>query len=222
METALLVILIAAGVAALVTIIVVLAKRAAARRRAALEALALESGWSFSADAVEPDALGAGLFPLFTHGRARKARNVMRLTGSAPAATVFDYEYTVGGGQHQNTVVQTVVHVGSPRFSLPPFVLGPENIFHKVGGLLGYHDIDFDSSPEFSRRYMLRSKQAETGVRDLFTPSVRAFFEQREPLSVEGQEGGVLVYRGGRRVKPEELRSFVEDAQLVARQFERG
>jgi hypothetical protein len=221
MEKALIVSLIVAGIAAMVTGIVALTKRAAARRRAALEAIALEAGWSFSAEVVKPEMLGAGPFPLFSHGRARKARNVMRPTGSSPALTVFDYEYTVGGGQHQSTVVQTVVHVSSPRFSLPPFVLGPENLLHKVGGMLGYHDIDFDSSPEFSKKYLLRSKQAETGVRDLFTPAVRAFFEQRQPASVEGHEGGVLIYRSGRRVKPEELRHFVEDAQVVARQFER-
>lgn len=221
MNKAVLVVLLVAGVAALVTVIIVLVNRAAAKRRAALEGVALEAGWSFSAGVVAPDALGAAPFPLFTHGRARKARHVMRLPGNGPAVTVFDYQYTVGSGQHQSTVVQTVVHVGSPRLALPPFVLGPENIFHKAGGLLGYHDIDFDSSPEFSKKYLLRSKQAETNVRDLFTPSVRAFFEQRQPVSVEGQEGGVLVYRSGRRVKPEELRSFVEDAQLVARQFER-
>jgi hypothetical protein len=221
MNQALLVVLLVAGVVALVTGIVVLVKRATAKRRAALEALALEAGWSFSGDTVAPDALGAPSFPLFTHGRARKARNVMRLPGSAPAVTVFDYQYTVGSGQHQSTVVQTVAHVGSPRLALPPFVLGPENIFHKAGGLLGYHDIDFDSNPEFSAKYLLRSKQAEANVRDLFTPSIRAFFEQRAPVTVEGDEGGVLVYRSGRRVKPEELRTFVEDAQLVARQFER-
>jgi hypothetical protein len=221
MEQAVFVVLVVAGGVALVIAIIVMVNRAAARRRAALEALALQSGWSFSADAVEPGAVAAGAFPLFTQGRARKASNVMRLIGSAPEVTVFDYQYTVGAGQHQSTVVQTVVHVRSPRFSLPPFVLGPENLFHKAGGLLGYHDIDFDSSPEFSAKYLLRSKQAEANVRDLFTPSVRAFFEQRQPVTVEGSEGGVLIYRSGRRAKPEELRAVVEDAQLVARQFER-
>ena len=34
-----------------------------------------------------------------------------------------------------------------------------ENLLHKVGGALGYHDIDFDSVPEFSKKYLLRSKQ---------------------------------------------------------------
>ncbi len=219
-EAAAITLFVLAGIA-FVVFIVVFTKRAAAKRRAALEAVATQAGWSFSGDTVEPEALGPAVLPLFTHGRARKARNVMRVSGDAPVVTALDYQYTVGSGKHQSTVVQTVVHVTSPRFSLPPFVLGPENVLHKVGGLLGYHDIDFDSSPEFSRKYLLRSKEAEERVRDLFTPSMRAWFEQRVPVTVEGFDDGVVIYRSGRTVKPEDVLTFVEDARAVARQFER-
>lgn len=220
MDSAVAITLFVLGVIGFTVLVVVLARRAAARRRAELEAVAAQAGGSFSAGEVSPETLGPGLFPLFTHGRARKARNVMRLSGP-PAVTVFDYAYTVGAGKHQSTVTQTVVHIDSPGISLPPFVLGPENLLHKIGGLLGYHDIDFDSTPEFSSKYLLRSKDAETAVRDLFTPSVRTYFEQRAPMTVEGSEDGVLVYRSGRRVEPADVLTFVEDARAVARQFER-
>jgi hypothetical protein len=50
---------------------------------------------------------------------------------------------------------------------------------------------------------------------------VRAYFEQRAPLTVEGFDDGMLVYRTGRRAKPEDVLTFIEDAQTVARQFER-
>jgi hypothetical protein len=133
---------------------------------------------------------------------------------------VFDYRYTVGSGKHQSTVSQTVVHLRSPRLALPSFVLAPENILHKVGGLFGYHDIDFDSSPEFSKKYLLRGSGREERVRDAFTPSVRAYFEQRPPLSVEGDGDQVVVYRERRIVKPEDVRTFVEDALAIARQME--
>lgn len=219
-EAAAITLFVLAGIA-FVVFVIVFSKRAAAKRRTGLEAVATQAGWSFSGDTVEPEALGPAVFPLFTHGRARKARNVMRLPGEAPLVAAFDYQYTVGSGKHQSTVVQTVVRVTSPRFALPPFVLGAENILHKVGGLLGYHDIDFDSSPEFSRKYLLRSKEAEERVRDLFTPSVRAYFEQRAPVTVEGIDDGVVIYRSGRSVKPEDVLTFVEDARAVARQFER-
>jgi hypothetical protein len=221
MNPVVVVVLVGIGVAALVWVIVSLTKRAAANRRAALDTIAGQAGWSFSGDTVKPETLAAGKFPLFTHGHAKKASNVMRIPGTDALISIFDYQYTVGGGQHQNTVVQTVVYVALPGVSLPPFVLSPENILHKVGGVLGYHDIDFDSNPEFSKKYLLRSKEAEGRVRDVFTPSVRVYFEQRAPLTVEGSASGLLVYRQGRRVKPEDLLAFVEDSRSVARQFER-
>jgi hypothetical protein len=202
---------------ALIGLLMVTLHRQAAKRRAAMEALAQQAGWTFSGEEVSPETLGAGAFPLFTHGRARKASTVMRLPGDAPAVMVFDYQYTVGSGKHQTTVSQTVVHVRSPRLSLPPFVLTAENVFHKIGTVFGYHDIDFDSSPEFSKKYLLRSKEAEDRVRDLFTPSVRVYFEQRVPLSVEGIDNQIVVYKSGRRITPEELQTSVEDAQTIAR-----
>ena len=209
------------GAGALVSLIVVASRRSTAKRRAALEAIALQSGWSFAADKVDAGALGVGPLPLLSQGRARRASTVIRLSGAMPAVAIFDYQYTVGAGQHQSTVVQTVAHVRSPRLALPPFTLSPENLLHRVGGALGYHDIDFDSSPEFSKRYLLRSKQAEDRVRDLFTPSVRAYFEQRAPSTVEGSDQELLIYKSGRRVKPEDLRAFVENAQAIARELER-
>ena len=211
--------LIVPGAAAFIGSVVMAVRRQGAKRRAGLEAAAQQRGWSFAPDRVGPWTLGLGPFPLLSQGRAQRASNVIRLAGSAPAVAVFDYHYTVGAGQHQRTVVQTVAHVRSPRLALPPFVLTPENILHKIGGALGYHDIDFDSSPEFSKKYLLRSKQAEPRVRDLFTPSLRAYFEQRAPMTVEADGDQLLVYKSGRRVKPEDLPTFVDDAHAIAREL---
>jgi hypothetical protein len=212
---------IVVGVGALVSLVVVAARRSTAKRRSALETVAQQSGWSFAPGNVQPETLGLGPLPLLSHGRARRASNVIRLSGAASGVAVFDYQYTVGAGQHQSTIAQTVAHVRSTRLALPPFTLSGESLLHKIGGALGYHDIDFDSSPEFSKKYLLRSKQAEDRVRDLFTPSLRAYFEQRAPSTVEGSDQELLIYKSGRRVKPEDLRAFVEDAQAIARELER-
>lgn len=200
--------------------LVLIGRRMAERRRIALEGVARQSGWSFAPERVTPGELGVvGAFPLFTHGRSARAYNVMRGSDGPVALTVFDYQYTVGSGKHRHTVTQTVVHLRSPRLALPAFVLGPENVLHKVGGLFGYHDIDFDSSPEFSKRYLLRGKESEGRVRDLFSPSMRVYFEQRSPAHVEGDGQEIVVYHERRVVKPEDLRTFVEDARAIARQF---
>jgi hypothetical protein len=140
-------------------------------------------------------------------------------TKNAEQVLIFDHQHTVGSGKNRHTRTQTVVHIRSPRLALPPFVLSPEHAFHKLGGLLGYHDIDFPESPEFSSRYLLRSKEAEDRVRMLFHPAVRLFFEQRPPLTVEGHNEELLIYRGSHRVKPEDLRQWVDDARGISRQL---
>ena len=209
------------GVAVVFILVIALSIRASKKRQAALEAVAQQSGWQFAPDEVAPEALNAGQFPLFDIGRSKKAGNVMRASSSPVTFAVFDYRYTTGGGRNSNTTSQTVLFVQSPRLTPPLFVLSPENIFHKIGGMFGYHDIDFDGSPEFSSRYLLRAKENENQVRELFSPSVRMWLEQREKLTIEGSADGVLVYRRGRKVKPEEIRTFVEEALATARLFER-
>lgn len=221
MNPTVMIILLALGLGVLIGLVVAAFRRSTAKRRAALQAVAQRSGWSYAGSDVEPRALGVGPLPLMSKGRAQRASNVIRLSGAASAVAVFDYQYTVGAGQHQRTIAQTVAHVRSTRLALPPFTLSGENLLHKVGGALGYHDIDFDSSPEFSKKYLLRSKQAEDRVRDLFTPSLRAYFEQRTTVTVEGHEQELLVYKSGRRVNPEDLPTFVDDAQAIARELER-
>jgi carbonic anhydrase len=207
------------GMGAVVGGAIFLSRRAAARRRAALEGVALQAGWSFKGADSRPGELGVGDFPLFTRGSSRRARNVSR--GTSPPLSVFDYSYAIPRGNHRKTVTQTVVHVESSRRPLPPFTLSPESAMHRFLETFGYHDIDFDASPEFSRRYLLRSKDDEASVRTLFDVSVRAYFEQRAPVNVEAGPTGLIVYRAGRRVPPDEMRAFVDDALEVARQFVR-
>ena len=209
------------GAALIFVLILVLSIRAGKKRQAALAAVATQSGWQFAPDDVPPEALKAGRFPLFDVGRSKNASNVMRGSSSPVTFVMFDYRYTTGSGRNSNTRSQTVLFVQSPRLTPPPFVLSPENILHKIGGMFGYHDIDFDASPEFSSRYLLRAKEHESVVRDLFSPSVRMWFDQHDRLSIEGGPDGVLVYRSGQKVKPEEIRTFVEKGLSTARLFER-
>ncbi len=67
---------------------------------------------------------------------------------------------------------------------LPNFTLRPENLFHKIGQVFGYQDIDFDSHPEFSKRYLLKGEN-ESEVRSTFSADTLAFYESDQKLSTE-------------------------------------
>ena len=153
--------------------------------------------------------------PLFNRGRSRQVRNVMRGRAAGEGdIKIFDYRYTTGGGKNSHTWRQTVALFPAGD-GLPDFVLAPENIFHRIGKLFGYQDVDFDENREFSSRYLLRGRD-ETAIRAAFTSDRLAFLAGEPGWTIEARSGHLAVYKARRRVRPEELQTFVSDSQRVA------
>jgi hypothetical protein len=73
-----------------------------------------------------------------------------------------------------------VISFQSSLLSLPEFELRSENMFHKIGKAFGCQDINFESHPEFSKRYLLRGADEEA-VRTFFTPEMRVAWVSRGP-----------------------------------------
>ena len=90
----------------------------------------------------------------------------------------------------------------------------PENIFDKVGSALGFQDIDFDSHPNFSRTFVLKSSN-EAAIRSYFRPALLEFFETKQGVSVEAESGMMFFFRPGLRVKPAELKDLLSQAYEV-------
>ena len=186
----------------------------ARQRTAALAALASKMRFRFSkeGDAELPNTLGH--FHLFSQGHSKKITNVLRGRANDMDVLIFDYRYTTGGGQHSNTSHQTVILFESDGMQLPQFALRPENVFHKIGQVFGYQDIDFDSHPEFSKRYLLKGED-EGAVRDLFTRDVLSFYEADGKLSSEAAGGRLIHYRHGKRSRPEQIQDFITEGVRV-------
>ena len=159
-------------------------------------------------------------FHLFSQGRSKKIKNMLHGETGAVDVALFDYQYTTGGGKNSHTSHQTVAYFRSPNLDLPQFVLRPENVFHKIGGVLGYQDIDFDSHPRFSAHYLLRGA-SEPQIRRLFTDDVLTFFESQTGLSAEGSHDRLIFYRAGKRVDPDRVRPFFEEGFNVYALFAR-
>ncbi|MCP4775559.1 MAG: hypothetical protein GY880_15100, partial [Planctomycetaceae bacterium] len=155
MERILLPIVMFGGSIALVGGIIFLVRYAAKKRKEALMALATEMGLQFSA-VQDEDLLGKmKMFSLFNRGRARKMRNVMTTETDVARLSIFDYQYTTGGGESSHTYRQTVVALESEALVMPVFSLRPEGFFHKLGAAIGMQDIDFENHPEFSDSFVL-------------------------------------------------------------------
>ena len=153
-------------------------------------------------------------FPLFSEGRSKKIKNMLHGETSEVEVGIFDFRYTTGSGKSSHTHKQSVAYFRSPDLDFPDFALRPEHLFHRIGGVFGYQDIDFESHPRFSKSYLLRGN-SEHKIRQLFNDEILAFFERQTGLSVEGNGERLIFYRASKRVKPEEVRSFFEEGFRV-------
>jgi len=189
--------------------------QAGKKRREALEIAANEMHWSFSPE--KDDTLLASLseLHLFSQGHSKRVNNVMRGRATHGNAAIFDYRFTIGSGKHQRTDYQTVLCFTLSGKTIPNFALRPEQVWHKMGARMGYQDIDFDRHPEFSKRYLLRGED-EQAIRHLFSDRMIMFFEGESGLCVEGGGGNLIIYRQRKRVKPEQMRTFLELGSRVA------
>jgi hypothetical protein len=191
-----------------------------ARRTQEMQSVAGQLGWQFS-PAVPFDGIPVVReFPLFLRGRHRQIRNFMSGRRSGHQVAVFDYRYVTGSGTSRRTHRQTVVHVHTPGMRYPRFDLRPERVFHRLGSMLGYQDIDLKRHPEFSRNYLLRGADEEA-VRDVFKPGVVEFFERGAGASAEASGADLFFWHSG-HASAREVGLLMDDALALVDRFADG
>lgn len=186
------------------------------KRIEALSNTAAQLGLSFSKLGRDSTLVGHQHLDLFSRGRRRGVKNEIWGQYKNLNLSVFGYKYTVGRGKNSNTCNQTVASISYPYKGLSSFQLKPENIFHKIGQVFGYKDIDFDLHPGFSKKYLLRGED-EIGVRNLFSSDVMTFFTSRHGLCVELAKDKLIVYRSSKRCSPENISVVLDDIEQLHR-----
>ena len=216
MSPATMVLFAVVGLLLAILLLVAFVRRRERERSESLRRLAETAGLAFQPKADVGAVRAIGNVQLFDRGHSKRVTNLMtgRLDGQHIA--VFDYRYTTGSGKHQNTHSQTVVLLPGAKPGLPDLQLAPENALVRIAEVFGYQDIDLESSPEFSRRYVVRGAD-EAAIRAALYPGPASYFAQHEGWTVELKAGSLAVYRANRRAKPEDMRMFIEDARGAAR-----
>jgi hypothetical protein len=211
-------------IVAIVVIAVVLAiSSARARKRSqALVALSQDIGFAYEGNTWSDPARAQDLqTALFVNGSARTMRNILTGRAAEADAALFDYSYVVGSGSESQTHAQTVAAFSKDGVALPTFDLASAGIMQKIGDALSQKSIRFDNDPEFSKRYRLHGTE-EAAARALFAAAMLAFFDGLDANSkfrFEGRGRTLIVYRPGKRVKPDELRHFLGETSALATGF---
>ncbi len=76
--------------------------------------------------------------------------------------------------------------------------------------VFGLQDIDFDTHPDFSKRYLLKGDD-ESEIRKLFRLDTLSFYESHGKLSTEAAGHQLIHYHANRRVPPEKLSEFIRE-----------
>jgi hypothetical protein len=177
------------------------------RRTREMRSAGSAMGFRWVEDADVPDVS----LPLFERGHSRHASNVLEGEFSGRRVTLFDYTFVTGGGKSSKTHRQTVALLPDGAPGLPAFTLAPENLFHRIGQVFGYRDIDFEQDRDFSRAFLLRGED-ERAVREAFHPTARSCLTSRPGWSIEAKQGTVALFKANRRCRPEGLFEFLREA----------
>jgi hypothetical protein len=206
--------LLVGGIALLIAGIVVWGFLHERKRTEAMKAAAEQLGLPFYPTGDPRLVSDLASFDLFSQGRSKKITNMIHGESDEVEVGVFDYQYTTGSGKNSHTSKQTVVYFQSEQLKLPQFALRPEHLFHRIGGVFGYQDIDFESHAAFSSAYLLRGSDEEQ-LREVFGENVLAFFEKQRGVSVEGNGRRLVFYRAAKRMRPEQVRALMEEGFRV-------
>jgi len=183
------------------------------KRAAALERVAAELGLNYVPRSTEDFVAGFGPFQIFSQGRSKRIQNLMQSAGGGRALAIFDYQYTTGHGKSTRVSRFTILCIRFDGPQIATFQVRPENLGDKIVGLFRKHDIDFDTHPDFSKRFHLTGDD-EAAVRNLFTPQVLEHFESKRTLSAEALGQTLLVYRHG-KIKPDQIGELLAEGLEV-------
>lgn len=143
-------------------------------------------------------------FPFQLSGKILYEENVLTRYTESAKIEIADVVLQHGVRQEQRETSITVLMASDLDLPIPDFALEPEGLWNKVSDLLLGADIDFPGNPDFSKKYYLRSHDAES-VKKFFTPDVLVFLANREEIHIECHRHKLLFFRKRDLTEPSDL-----------------
>lgn len=200
---------IVAGVVSLIAGVIGIAIWIEQRRTTQIRESAVELGFDVL-ESLPTDMDGyRSRFTLFNSGRSRKVSNVLRRHVEGLQVLLYDYSYITGGGKHSHTHHQTVAMFSSQELNLPEFRLSPEGWLSKLTQIFGSQDIDFEESPEFSKKFILAGAN-EPAIRDFFDADRRTSLSVFDALCLETCSDCAVIWFQNHRIRATGVREFFE------------
>jgi hypothetical protein len=173
------------------------------RRQEDLRALAARLGWQFDPRSDLSHDQRYAHFGVFSQGHSRCAYNTLRGTidiNDQPwRAQMGDYRYKTTSHNGKRTTTRThrfsYLIVTTPFVGTPELTIRREHLFHKIGGFLGFDDIDFESA-EFSDRFHVKSTDKRYAY-DVVHPRMMEFLLSGYPPIIDVAAGQACFFQTG-------------------------
>ncbi len=205
-----LVVILAVGSVALLVLVVLASIRSQKARIEALRAAARALGLPMTYK--PPAAVREGVFAPVAHLKKSLTTGAKGITWCATGhaggrqVLLLEHQHAVSTGHTTHIVTWTVASCACPR-AWPTLTLGPENVLHRLGGLLGMDDIHLESD-QFNRRWRVHSGNPDYAILVL-TPEVQAWL-LAAPRSESWYIGyGQVTCLRRARLRPEEMAELV-------------
>ena len=197
------------------------AREAKAKRQAELSDLAATLGLEIDPRHEEFHTAHLAEFHLFKQGSVAGIQSILSGTKKQVDIALIDFVFTTGSGNNSTTHRQSVIYLASPHLDLPQFLLRSEHFLDRIGAALGFNDIDFPENPDFSKRYLLKSKE-EIQVRAAFTKDVLYYFESKKTINVEAVNDHLIVYRHDQQLEPGPYMDLLREGTDILELFSRN
>lgn len=201
-----------------VVIAIWLTRRYEKKRTEGLSKVAEELGLTFLPEGQHKLFTRLQSLPVFNKGRNRKMSNLMTAETEETSLAIFDYQYTTGGGKHQQTHKCTMASMEKDAMRLPHFNVRPEGFFDRVGSAIGFQDINFDDHPKFSKAFVLQGENEEA-IRAFFTTEMLDLFASKPDAMIEAADSLMTFRRKGRQ-GAEQIADFMSEAYEFLNAFE--
>lgn len=201
----------------LVVIAVVAGSLIAAKRRTeAIKQLADSLGLAFQQQTSVENLEMFKQISYFNRGRSHQILNHLSGSTDVAAIHILDFHYTIGSGKNSSKKHQTVVALLSDELDVPGFDLAPESIFSRFTEWFGVQDIDFESHPQFSEKFILQATN-EDAVRQFLDHPLLDFLCQKPDIYLSVRRGFLCVYRPDKLVPPEQWKDRMAEGFEVYR-----
>lgn len=161
-------------------------------RQKDIQKFCVEKEWEYYAESLNVSKWER--FGVFEKTRVVSEYDVVKFHAGEYPCTMADIELRSAAmpGRSEN-IKMTCLYVDMKIGVIPAFSLEKEELFDKLMSRFVWQDINFESHPEFSKRYLLKGEDKDA-IRAYFHAGLLDYLEDHQGYHIESNKKGLLFY----------------------------